>query len=141
MNVYRGIVLDHLPSWEGPGLLKLLNLNGERAGLLMGQTSSRLGQKDILIVAEYEPTELEEQKLALYAPDSTLNFIDSGKVVRKKRPQLPQLLEELVLCANPRCITRAEEVPHKIKNTGRRESRFQCHYCQHQFSHQEIEFV
>ena len=101
MNIYRGIVLDHLPCWKGPGLLETLGLKGARAGLLLGQTSTRMGKKDILIVADFQLSETEEQRLALYAPDSTLNFIDKGKVVRKKRPRLPDVLHQLVSCVNP----------------------------------------
>jgi aspartate carbamoyltransferase regulatory subunit len=141
VNIYRGIVLDHLPSWKGPGLLETLGLEGTRAGLLLGQTSARMGKKDILIVAEHELGEVEEQRLALYAPDSTLNFIDKGKVVRKKRPRLPEVLHQLLVCINPRCITRAEEVPHKILNPGHGDSSLQCHYCQHSFLREEAEFV
>ena len=122
MNIYRGIVLDHLPCWKGPGLLETLGLDGQRAGLLLGQTSARMGKKDVLVVAEYDLGELEEQRLALYAPDSTLNFIDKGKVVRKKRPSLPDVLHQLIACVNPRCITKAEEVPQKILNPGHRDS-------------------
>lgn len=141
MNIYRGIVLDHLPYWKGPGLLEALGLQGTRAGLLLGQTSGRMERKDILIVADHELGELEEQKLALYAPDSTLNFIDKGKVVRKKRPRLPNLLQGLIVCVNPRCITRAEEVPHKILNPGHSDLTLQCHYCQHRFAREEVQFA
>jgi aspartate carbamoyltransferase regulatory subunit len=141
VNIYRGIVLDHLPCWKGPGLLETLGLHGARAGLLLGQTSSRMERKDILVVAEFQLGELEEQRLALYAPDSTLNFIDKGKVVRKKRPRLPKVLHQLVSCVNPRCITRAEEVPHKILNPGHKNSSLQCHYCQHMFAREEVVFL
>lgn len=141
MNISQGIVLDHLPHWGGPVLLDLLELKGRRAGLLLGQSSHRLGKKDILIVAEYELSEFAEQKLAILAPDSTLNFVEQGKVVRKKRPQLPRLLKELVVCVNPKCITRVEEVPPKILSGEPRAGEFQCYYCQHSFSGQEVQFV
>lgn len=143
MRIERGIVLDHLPAWKATGLVGLLGLEqkGLRVALLLAQSSAKLGTKDILMVEDYRLSELEEQRLALYAPDATLNFVEKQMIVRKKRPYLPLELHQIVVCANPRCITRAETVPHRIQNIGPRGSALKCHYCQCSFTRMEAEFV
>lgn len=138
----NGTIFDHLGYWQAPRLVDLLSLPAldTPAALLLGQRSGQFGRKDMLLVEDWVPDEVTELKVKLVIPQVTINLVEDFKVVRKYQPVLPAELKNIVLCPNLRCISHAEQMPIRIK-TGMGRMLFECFYCEHRFSQQEVRFV
>lgn len=143
MKISEGVIIDHLPPWSAPGLLALLRLKerSERLYAALNVPSTRMGCKDILWIQAYWPDPADFFRIQVVAPEATLVFVEKGVKTASVCPVLPEMLEQLVLCSNPRCITRVEEVPHKVKVLSQDELAFQCHYCQTRFDKKELQFA
>ena len=62
-----------------------------------------MGKKDLIkIETDYN---LDFTVLGLIAPHTTVNFIEDGERVKKIRMELPEVVEDVLTCKNPRCIT------------------------------------
>jgi aspartate carbamoyltransferase regulatory subunit len=94
----------------------------------MSVPSTKLGKKDIIKISG--ALDLDLTKLALLDPGITVNYIEGGEVVRKVRPELPQRVEGLIRCKNPRCITAVEpSAPAIFELVERGRKRYRCYYC------------
>lgn len=144
MRITEGIVIDHLPPWSAPELLELLDLRhrASRVSVFLNEEGDHLTKKDTLVVENFAPNLADFQKIALIAPEACVTFVEQGAKARKVSPTLGPLIEKILLCSNAQCITRSEEVPHKIRVTNSAGPLpFQCYYCQTRFSHKELEFA
>lgn len=62
-----------------------------------------------------DPEELN--KIALIAPNATINIVKNAEVVEKQKVTLPEIIEGIVYCTNPNCISNdsREPITSKIK--------------------------
>jgi len=68
--------------------------------------------------------------LGFIDPNITVNVIDNGEIIRKINLELPEEIDDIVKCKNPRCITSVEqEIVHKFKLTDRNKNIYRCIYC------------
>ena len=137
-----GTMIDHIAFWQAPKVLETLKLQalGKPVAMLLGHPSSRYQKKDLLFIDNWEPDSVTELKVVLLAPYATINLIRDFQIEKKIKPQLPEIVEELMLCPNPRCITHSEEVPHKIRTVEGRLP-FECYYCEFRYSHDQVKFL
>ena len=61
-----------------------------------------------------------------------VNYVFRGcKVFKKECAGLPQMLKNVILCKNPRCITSCEQELDHIFNLSDKENRvYRCVYCE-----------
>ncbi|MBI4153169.1 aspartate carbamoyltransferase [Candidatus Woesearchaeota archaeon] len=143
--VYRldnGTLIDHIGAGKGKDVLKVLALP-EDMQLIYAHNlrSSRYGKKDVLGFTDRELSETELDKVALVAPEATINIIKDEKVMKKGKIILPSVIESLVLCPNPRCITAAqhqEHVPQKMIVESHDPLILRCYYCEVPIKREEI---
>jgi aspartate carbamoyltransferase regulatory subunit len=64
------------------------------------------------------------------APSATLIVIKDFRVVEKKRVEIPDIIEKVVKCVNPNCITNIEKVSTRFKVIDKVESKLKCNYCE-----------
>ena len=129
----NGTVLDHIPAENVYKALDILNLKGVESQITIGinLTSKFFGKKGIIKIADKFFEDEELNKLALIAPKATVNVIREGKLVEKKRIELPTRLTNVIRCKNPRCITTTEqELPHIFKLTDPEQRVYRCLYCE-----------
>ncbi len=129
-RIERGIVLDHIRAGTGLGIFERLGLRGvDRAvALLMNVPSTKTGRKDMIKIAE--ALDLDLTMLGLLDPDITVNYIEGGRVVRKVKLGLPDQVEGILRCKNPRCITSIEPTaPAKFSLANREKKEYACFYC------------
>ena len=130
-TIKNGIVIDHITAGLGMkiySLLKLDNLDCSVA-LIKNVPSKKMGKKDIIkIDADMDiPTEV----LGYVDPDVTVNIIKDGNIVEKKQIELPEKLENVIKCRNPRCITTTEqELTQIFKLTDKENRIYRCIYCE-----------
>lgn len=129
----NGTVLDHIPSEQVYKALDILNLKGIENRITIGINlgSEHYGHKGIIKIEGRFFADDELNKLALIAPNATVNVIRDFKVVEKKKLDLPHEVEGVAHCMNPKCITNHEPVRTRFTTVVRDgEVQLLCHYCE-----------
>ena len=139
-KIENGSVIDHITAFNGLKVMNILNLNhDETIVVLINVPSKKLTRKDIVKIENKRLSEREVNKIALIAQNATLNIIENGNVVEKKRVVLPEVLEEIIRCPNKNCITNMKEPTTTKFFTEKREPvRLKCFYCERIFNSKEI---
>jgi aspartate carbamoyltransferase regulatory subunit len=110
--IKNGTVIDHIAGGQALNVLKILGISGTTdatVSVVMNVESSKLGKKDIVKVEDRELKEEEVNRIALIAPDATINIIRDFLVIEKHLVDLPDLIIGVVRCQNPSCISNTEE--------------------------------
>jgi aspartate carbamoyltransferase regulatory subunit len=129
-SIQQGIVLDHIQHGRGLFIFERLGLREAQrsVALLMNVPSTKTGRKDMIKIAE--ALDLDLTMLGLLDPNITVNYIEGGKVVRKLKLGLPDRVEGILRCKNPRCITSVEpHAPAKFALVNRDTKEYACYYC------------
>ena len=130
-SIVNGVVLDHIRAGSAMTLYRLLELDQLdcEVAIIKNATSKAMGKKDIIKIASSVPLKLDV--LAYIDPNITVNIIQGGKLVEKRKPELPELLVDVIQCKNPRCITSTEQgIQHVFKLTDRERREYRCLYCE-----------
>jgi len=110
--IKNGTVIDHIAGGQALNVLKILGISGTTdatVSVIMNVASDKLGKKDIVKVEDRELKEAEVNRIALIAPDATINIIRDYKVAEKHAVDLPDLIIGVVMCQNPSCISNSSE--------------------------------
>ena len=138
--IKEGTVIDHLPCENAFRIVQVLELERFDNVMLIGLNleSRKMGQKSIIKVAGRFFTQAEIDKISLLAPDAVINIIKNYQVKEKIRPQIPDLIENIVRCANANCITNHDKVTSKFHVVERKPLKLRCHYCERTIREQDI---
>jgi aspartate carbamoyltransferase regulatory subunit len=129
-TIKNGVVIDHIPAGRGIELYRYLKLDELTCEVahIKNADSSKYGKKDILKINEI--IDLDFDLLGYINPRITVNFIRNGERVNKIHPPLPEKLQDVVFCKNPRCITSSERgLVHIFRLTDRNLGIYRCQYC------------
>ncbi len=135
--IKNGVVIDHIKQGGVMKIFKALNLDKLdcQVAIIKNAESEKMGRKDILKICE--PININFDVLALLDPGVTVSIIKDGVVAERKRLELPERVEGLIKCSNPRCITSIEqELPSVFKLTDRDKRVYRCVYCESKFKNQ-----
>ncbi|MFP4005266.1 MAG: aspartate carbamoyltransferase regulatory subunit [Candidatus Hadarchaeia archaeon] len=132
-KIDKGTVIDHINSGRALTVLKILGVTertDQPVSVLMNVPSSKFGKKDIVKIEDRKVEKEEINKIALTAPEATINVIENYEVVEKKEVEFPERIEGVVDCSNPECITNTSEpVNSKFKVVDESPVRLRCDYC------------
>jgi len=133
-RIREGTVIDHIPAGRALAVLRILGITGReglRVAVVMNVESRRLGRKDIVKVEGRHLSSEEVNRIALIAPSATINIVKDYRVIEKKRVKLPSVIEGIIACTNPTCITRkpGEPLRPRFKIVAERPLQLQCTYC------------
>lgn len=130
--IEHGTVIDHIPSSSVFQVLKILNLTeyGDQLLIATNLDSQKMGKKGIIKVSNRFFRSDEINKIALVAPSATLIVIRNYEVIEKKQVEVPDVVENIVKCFNPNCITNNEEINSRFTVIDQQELRLRCHYCE-----------
>ncbi len=142
-KIKDGTVIDHIPAGRALIVLKILGITGKeglRVAIVMNVESSRLGMKDIVKIEGLYLNEEDVNKISLIAPTATVNVIRDYVVVKKFKVKPPEVIEDIISCPNPTCITRKSKEPIKprFKVIQTNPLKLQCIYCGSLISENEI---
>lgn len=132
-EIKNGIVLDHITAGKGMEIYNLLGLDKLdcQIALIKNALSRKMGKKDIIKIDA--DIEINTDIIGYVDPDITVNVIKDGKNVEKKTIDLPERLENVLVCKNPRCISATEqELPHIFTLSDRENRVYRCLYCEAQ---------
>lgn len=134
-RINNGIVMDHIKAGMGIQILQLFEI-----GLLKNKIdyasyvdSNRLGTKDIIKIENLDVDPSMLMKMALLAPDITISIIRDGHVIEKVEPKIPPVVEGVIRCQNPKCVTISEPYlvsKFHIKHDDQGGRLAQCAYCE-----------
>lgn len=127
----NGTVIDHIPSEHLFTAVNLLGLDKMQTAITIGNnlTSAKLQTKGIIKVSDVEFKEAELNRIALIAPKAKVNVIRDYEVVEKHEVTLPEVLIDIVKCANPKCISNNEPMKSRFDVVDRHDVTIKCHYC------------
>ena len=137
-----GTVIDHLPAGTALRCLALLGI--EEDGIVtvgLNLPSRTQKRKDILKVENRILTAAELARLALYGPRATVSIIDDYEIVRKVPLELPTVLDNVLSCPNPSCITHHDPVAPRVRVEQKDPLRLRCHYCERRIRREEMELL
>lgn len=130
-SIKNGIVIDHITAGRGMELYHLLRLDTLdcSVAIIKNVHSVKMGKKDVIKIDS--DIQLNMDILGYIDPGVTVDMIRDGKLVEKRKIDLPQRLTNVIFCKNPRCITTVEqELPHIFKLTDRQNRVYRCIYCE-----------
>ena len=129
-GIKNGIVIDHITPGKAMQLYSMLGLDllDCSVALIRNVQSKKMGKKDIIKIDA--DVNINFDIVGLLSPNATVNVIRDGKTVEKKHIDLPEKVERIVKCKNPRCITTTEPgIEHTFLLTNREKVESRCLYC------------
>ncbi|MBN2042820.1 MAG: aspartate carbamoyltransferase regulatory subunit [Candidatus Aenigmarchaeota archaeon] len=141
--IREGAVIDHISPENAFKVVEILNLKDKDDIVMVGVNlqSKKIGKKGVIKIGNSFPTKEEIDKIALIAPEANLNIIKDYNVISKERVKIPDVLEVIIRCANPKCITNAENHKTKFYVLEKSPLRMRCHYCERIMEAADIELV
>lgn len=130
--IKNGTVIDHIPAKNLFKVISILGLQNYDNQITFGTNleSKKLGSKAIIKIADRYFLDDEINKIALVAPQAKLNIIRDYEVIEKRVVEVPDSIQGIVKCVNPKCITNNEEVKTKFQVISKNEVSLKCHYCE-----------
>ena len=130
----EGYVLDHIKAGECMEIYTWLGLDrlDTEVALIKNVKSKKMGKKDIIkIEGEHS---LNFDMLGVMDPNITIDVIKGGVITEKRKPSMPEYVEGIIKCKNPRCITTVEQgLTHRFKLTDPGKGTYRCVYCEQSF--------
>ena len=138
--IKEGTVIDHITPESTFKVIDILDLdkNTEIISVANNLQSAKLGKKGIVKIGGKFLEERIVNKIALIAPNATLNIIKNYKVIQKFHLKIPDRIEEIVKCFNPNCITNFEKINTKFKVVSKNPIKLLCNYCERLMKKEEI---
>ncbi len=132
--IKNGTVIDHIAPGNALKVLKILGITEKYADSIISIAMNVVGKRGVKDIVKIENREIdpkEVNKIALIAPDATINIIRGYEVVEKYRVSIPDEIVGIVRCANPNCISNSKEpIETKFIVKSRKPLRIKCHYCE-----------
>jgi aspartate carbamoyltransferase regulatory subunit len=138
-----GTVIDRIPSDKLFKVASILHLDELTNQVTVGNNleSRELGTKGIIKVTDKFFNDKDINKIALIAPFAKLNIIRDYTVVEKKSLVLPDILEDIVRCGNPNCITNNQPVATRFYVEEKENLTLRCHYCERVMSGDDVKII
>jgi aspartate carbamoyltransferase regulatory subunit len=141
-KIKEGTVIDHISAGNALTVLNILgitNHTGQVVSVAINVPSSKIGRKDIVKIEGRELNADEVDKIALIAPQATINIIRDFNVIEKQQVKLPKFIREILKCANPTCVSNSREPVEPAFSVENEDPLvLRCHYCGRIMEKQDI---
>ena len=134
-SISKGMVIDHIKVGYGFSIFKHLGLDKAdfTVALIMNAPSGKFGRKDLIKIENN--IDIDLAMLGFIDPNITVNIIQNEKIVEKINLSLPEKVEGIIQCKNPRCITSSERnIVHKFVLIDETKGTYKCEYCDQIYS-------
>lgn len=139
--IQNGTVIDHIATGNALKIIRILNLPAYQKIVTVGLNlpSRTMKYKDLIKVEGRELTPEEANRVAILAPQASINIINDYNIVKKFSLKIPKFIEQLLICPNPKCITN-----HEIMSTyfyvmpDGSAVKLKCRYCEKTFNQNDI---
>lgn len=130
-QIKDGIVIDHITAGHGMTLYNFLGLDELdcQVALIKNADSVKMGKKDIIKIDRV--IDINMDALGYLDPGVTVNIIKDTKLAKRENIDIPERIENVIKCKNPRCITTVEqELPHIFTLRDKENRVYRCLYCE-----------
>lgn len=134
-GINEGIVIDHIKAGGAMKIYSYLDLENKdcSVAIIKNAKSNKTGKKDIIKI-EAALDDIDLDILGALDHQITINIIENGVITKKMNPTLPERVNNVLKCKNPRCITSVEQgLIHSFKLTDRTNGIYRCVYCEQAF--------
>ena len=132
-RIENGTVIDHIASGQALNVLKILGIpdSSQNVVSILLNSQGKYGNKDVVKIESRELKTMEVDRIALIAPNATINIIRNYDVSQKNKVHIPEFVEGIVKCINPNCISNSNEpITSKFNVAGNNEKlELRCTYC------------
>lgn len=141
--IQNGTVIDHIPSENLFKVITILGLDKVNNQITFGANfeSQKLGNKAIIKISDKFFEDEEINKIALIAPHAKLNIIRDYEVVEKRIVEVPEEVNGIVKCFNPKCISNFEPMVTRFKVVSKVPIDLKCCYCEKITHNDEIVII
>jgi len=129
-KIKNGIVIDHIKAGQGIRVFNWLGLDETpyTVAFVVNAVSKQMGKKDVIKIDN--TIDINYNLLGLIDPNITVNIIENQAITKKIKLQLPDRVEDVLVCKNPRCITSSEKYITHVFHLDNHELRlYRCEYC------------
>jgi len=129
-KIKNGIVIDHIKAGLGSRIFNWLGLDKVpyTVAFVANANSTKCEKKDVIKIDNTISINLDV--LGLIDPNITVSIIENERVTKKIKLQLPQKVENVLICKNPRCISSTEKYLTHVFHLENKERRtYRCEYC------------
>ncbi len=129
-NIKNGIVIDHIKAGQGIKIFNWLGLDKApyTVAFVVNANSNRMGRKDMIKIDN--TISIDFPILGFIDPNITVNIIENQVITEKIQLKLPERVENILHCNNPRCVTYTEKyIPHVFILEDRENRTYRCEYC------------
>lgn len=129
-SISNGLVIDHIKAGLGIKIFNYMRLDKAEytVALIKNAPSKKLGRKDIIKLENV--IDIDFAVLGFIDPNITIDIIKNEEISRKIKLTLPERVENVIRCHNPRCVTSIEpHVPHVFYLTNNETGEYSCKYC------------
>jgi aspartate carbamoyltransferase regulatory subunit len=141
-KIKDGTVIDHITGGHALDVVKILGITGREKGtvtIAINVPSKLFRYKDIVKIEGRALNPQELHKIALLAPHATINIIQDYKVRRKQTVKLPSVIDNIIKCANPACISNSNEPVQARFLVGSEDPLLlKCHYCGYMMEKKDV---
>ena len=130
--IENGTVIDHIPTDVVYQVIRLLGLDKYNDEVLIGNYlhSKKFGRKGIVKIKNKFFDKNEINKIALVAPLASIITIRNYEIVEKIKAEIPDRIDHIIKCMNPKCITNFEQIDTKFYVVDKENLKLRCHYCE-----------
>lgn len=147
-KIEKGIVIDHIPVGMALKVASFLNLDAkveEPCGITtigINYDSKKMGNKDLIKVENRNLSQKELDSLSIMAPGASIKRIENYTVIEKINIKIPEVIENLICCNNPRCISNNERgLTTKFLTVTHEPLILKCHFCERTYNQDEIKLL
>ena len=129
-SIKSGLVIDHIRAGSGAKIFSWLGLDKAEysVALIMNVPSKAMGKKDVIKIDNI--INIDYSVLGFIDPNITVNVIKDEKIAEKITLSLPEKVENVIKCKNPRCITTTENYVSQIFHlVDKEKGQYRCGYC------------
>jgi aspartate carbamoyltransferase regulatory subunit len=139
--INNGTVIDHIPAGQALKVMRLLHVVNDKQRVTLGLnlTSKILKLKDLIKIENRLLSLKEINQVAIFAPQATINRIENFLVSEKINCQLPETIQDVLVCPNLNCISRVESKTYFKLDTASKTIKLSCFYCEKQFERDQVE--
>lgn len=142
-RIENGTVIDHIPTTALYQVIRILGLEHYPDEVLIGNNlnSQKYGRKGIIKIKNKLFTKDELNKISLVAPFATIISIRNYEVLEKIQAEIPDHIDNIIKCMNPKCITNFEQIPTQFDVVDKENLKLKCHYCEKLTTKDTIKFT
>lgn len=141
--IKNGTVIDHIPSKNLYKIISIIRLDKIDSQITFGTNleSKKLGSKAIIKIADKFFEQEEINRISILAPEAKLSIIKDYEVIEKKQVELPEQIQGITRCFNPKCITNNEVIIQKYAVISDNPVSLQCVYCEKITDQEHFDFI